>query len=85
MTGDMHLSCSHPSEATRIASDCKAKNYDVQPLRKGSVDHKRLRSDDHRFPLNHWKVFTKASNSTFFFFRLRVMPKQGEHVGRFSN
>ncbi len=53
-TGDMHLSCSHPSEATtHIASDCKAKNYDVQPLLEGSVDHKRLRSDDHRFPLNH--------------------------------
>jgi len=51
MTGDMHLSCSHPLEATRIASDCKAKNYDVQPLHKGSVDHKRLRTDDHRFPL----------------------------------
>ena len=85
-TGDMHLSCSHPSEATtHIASDCKAKNYDVQPLRKGSVDHKRLRNDHHRFPLKHWKVFAKASNSTFFFFRLRVMPKQGEHVGRFSN
>jgi len=65
---DRHLSCSHPSEATtHIASDCKAKNYDVQPLRKGSVDHKRLRSDDHRFPLCHWKVFTKASSSTFFF------------------
>ena len=85
-TGDMHLSCSHPSEATtHIASDCKEKNYDVQPLRKGSVDHKRLRNDHHRFPLKHWKVFAKASNSTFFFFRLRVMPKQGEHVGRFSN
>ena len=53
-TGDMHLSCSHPSEATtHIASDCKAKNHDVQPLRKGSVDHKRLRSDDHRFPLRY--------------------------------
>ena len=52
-TGDMHLSCSHPSEATtHIASDCKAKNHDVQPLRKGSVDHKRLRSDEHRFPLS---------------------------------
>jgi len=53
-TGDMHLPCSHPSEATtHIASDCKAKNYDVQPLRKGSVDHKRLRNDDHHFPLRH--------------------------------
>ena len=58
---DMALSPTH------IASDFKAKNYDVQPLRKGSVDHKRLRSDETLLPSQDITRFRKKPSIPHFF------------------
>ena len=51
----------HQKQPPRLHLTAKRRTtFNVQPLRKGSVDHKRLRNDEHRFPLRHWKVFTKT-------------------------
>ena len=53
--------------------------FNVQPLYIGNVDHKRLRIDEHRFPLWTFRRFHQnTSNSTFFSSRFPVVPKQGE-------
>ena len=58
----------HQKQPPRLHLTVKRKTtFNVQPLRKGIVDHKRLRSGDHRFPLRHWKVFTKTFEFHIFF------------------
>ena len=57
----------HPKQPPRLHLTAKRRTtFNVQPLRKGRVDHKSLRSDDHRFPLDIGSFHKNLRNPHFF-------------------